>query len=493
MLWSCLSLALLGTISPFPAATPQEEVEHVSPDFRQQLGMRVIRMERAFEVASEERRAASVDQLIETVEDFFSARFQSAAAGLDTATAYLEGRDAPHWSDSLALTCDPWLEEHGESCRVTLAQYYPANIPTDAQYRVMGQDSWQELGTLPRTLSLSLQLAQSTELSEIDEHLTWTIQIRQADGQPTRTEEFRVSRVENFRTRARDVQTVERRWRKEGKTWRSETARLHLELLLALSRGEQQEIWLDGARLLQAAEALVYWSWNEKVEDLPTVADWIRATPQLSGEHLVAWPGQTDQGRRISRIQFPTEIQDGVNLPTVIALHGSGGTENMFFSSYGAGKITGLAREHGFLLLSPRVPSNMDLASYINEAVKHLPIDQNRIYVVGHSMGAGVAQRKIYTRDANFRATALVGGGRESERALHTKHPALWLAAGERDFARGGLTGLSTQLQEAGAEVTFLVYPNCEHLTVMQLALPDVFEWFKKLDDEYLASQASAK
>ena len=64
-------------------------------------------------------------------------------------------------------------------------------------------------------------------------------------------------------------------------------------------------------------------------------------------------------GRRawqLARADYgPRGAAKGKPLPLVIALHGAGGSENMFFDAYGNGKIVDLCRKRGWLLVAPRL------------------------------------------------------------------------------------------------------------------------------------------
>jgi len=76
----------------------------------------------------------------------------------------------------------------------------------------------------------------------------------------------------------------------------------------------------------------------------------------------------------------------------VIALHGAGGDENLFPDGYGAGLITDLADERGFVVASPRTefflanPGAFDALIEVMEA--DYDIDPSRVYAIGHSLGS---------------------------------------------------------------------------------------------------------
>ncbi len=99
-------------------------------------------------------------------------------------------------------------------------------------------------------------------------------------------------------------------------------------------------------------------------------------------------------------------------VPVIVALHGLGATEDSFFDGYGKA-LPALAEEHGYILVAPlgyRVDggygwgvgsapddaaarraselSELDVMQALDQVRSMYNIDSNRIYLMGHSMGA---------------------------------------------------------------------------------------------------------
>lgn len=165
-------------------------------------------------------------------------------------------------------------------------------------------------------------------------------------------------------------------------------------------------------------------------------------------------------------------------LPLVIALHGAGGTEDMYFEAYGAGEALRLARQRGWVLAAP---DDSDAAlDVLADLQQLLPIDRARTYLTGHSMGAGAAWRAAMASPQSFTAVACVAGG--------------WMSMGRPDYSRLGSLPLlsitasldmSRRMAEgtaraalaAGAKVEERLYDDLDHLLVVGCSLPDVFAW----------------
>lgn len=168
------------------------------------------------------------------------------------------------------------------------------------------------------------------------------------------------------------------------------------------------------------------------------------------------------------------------SLPLVIALHGAGGTEDMYFEAYGAGEALRQARQRGWVLAAP---DDSDAAlDVLADLQQLLPIDPSRTYLTGHSMGAGAAWRAAMASPQSFTAVACVAGG--------------WMSMGRPDYSRLGSLPLlsitasldmSRRMAEgtaraalaAGAKVEERLYDDLDHLLVVGCSLPDVFAWLE--------------
>ena len=161
--------------------------------------------------------------------------------------------------------------------------------------------------------------------------------------------------------------------------------------------------------------------------------------------------------------------------PLVIAFHGAGGSENMFFDAYGAGAIVRRCRELGWVLVAPR-GGMTDAAAAVAELTRCLPIDPKRVHLVGHSMGAANAAAAA-AQIPDLAGVALLGGGggiRGRWAAIPT-----FLGAGSADFGLSGVRNTQKILERQNlARLVMREYPDVEHLAVVAVALPDVFDFF---------------
>jgi predicted peptidase len=99
----------------------------------------------------------------------------------------------------------------------------------------------------------------------------------------------------------------------------------------------------------------------------------------------------------------------------LLALHGAGGDENMFIDAYGQGIVARLAAEQGLILVSPTTTPFVQSAAPFDSLLallrREYRIDTTRVFVMGHSMGAGAAASLARARPAQIAAVVCLAGG----------------------------------------------------------------------------------
>lgn len=200
-------------------------------------------------------------------------------------------------------------------------------------------------------------------------------------------------------------------------------------------------------------------------------------TPDRPGDFRLSVP----TGKNIinpCRLLVPKGLNKGKPTPLVVALHGAGGSENLFFEGYGNGHIVKECEKRGWMLLAPRggLLGAAPVAAIIDKLAERYPIDPKRIFLVGHSMGAGQAIELAQQHPGKFAAVASLGGaGRVRKKEPFADLP-VFVGVGDQDFALKGSRALHKALTDAGAKrVTYKEYPDLEHLVIVREALPDVF------------------
>jgi predicted esterase len=163
--------------------------------------------------------------------------------------------------------------------------------------------------------------------------------------------------------------------------------------------------------------------------------------------------------------------------PLLVALHGAGGDERMFFGAYGAGVIRALADTHGIAVATPRAPmSTAALLELVDHLAASAPVDRGRVGLLGHSMGAAVVFRAAQAHPDRFRGVVCLAGscgGGEAD------GPPVLMIAGALDplFRVDLLSGQADALRGAGRSVEFRTLPDEGHTLMVGVALPAAMAW----------------
>ncbi len=202
------------------------------------------------------------------------------------------------------------------------------------------------------------------------------------------------------------------------------------------------------------------------------------------------------------RVYVPTAYRSTEPLPLVVALHGLGGTEDSFFDAYS--RVTPrLAEQHGFLLVSPlgfRVDgfygspimgvgdaeakrrtalSEKDVMEVLARMKAQYAVDESRIYLIGHSMGA-IGTWALGAKYPDIWAALVPFSGVGSPLSV-AKMKAIpqYVVHGDADptVNVNGSRVMVAALKAAGATVTYVEVPGGNHSDVVVPHLPKAFEF----------------
>jgi predicted esterase len=407
---------------------------------------------------------------------FFALRLGDAGRAITEARfalrASMPPTDDERWAGSLCLEPDSRLIDiRGTGLPVRLAAFYKteAKKPENATSRLVLVGSPESrveapIGSMPMTLTVPLRgLAPG-------EHVL-SAEIRSGD-KILATVSQTIAVVDRLDGRLTALKRTISGWPEAGAsvTVDRESARGQLRMLESLAAKMTLESDFPAATMLSNLEAQV------------RAAD--RSQPYLGKDRAgQAWVTVvTKSGRRVTtRVFVPDAAPLGIPLPIVVALHGAGGSENMFFESYGHGAIVDRCRERGWLLVAPRSTPFVGppVADLIDELAKLYSVDLKRVMLIGHSMGAGQAVASASSEPTRYAAVAALGGGGSIQPSPSLKHLPFFVGIGSEDFALKGSKSLAQSLERAGVEtVIFREYATIEHLAIVQVALPDVFRFF---------------
>lgn len=176
----------------------------------------------------------------------------------------------------------------------------------------------------------------------------------------------------------------------------------------------------------------------------------------------------------------------GRTYPLVIDLHGSGwlGHKISFKERTGPAGPT-----FGVTPIDMGGPWQIDfLNAYLDELLAILPVDRDRVYVEGHSLGAMATWEWALDNPERFAAISPRSGIGEPYRAPRLKNVPSWVIHGENDgvIPYGFAEQMVSALQSQGAAVRFSLLKGGEHNMPPDLDQKQVLGWYLRQTRSHL-------
>ncbi len=472
-------LSLIGSFASGQApssaepSTPSSSAPLRFAENRYELGRRTRALERAWmNCRDADRRAAAIPRVQTAVLGFFSGNTRLVAETLDETTTALQGQtpdSADRWAAALAITPARALIDLREpALEVTVTALYEPSVPRPDLVLRLTLGKTVMTVPLPAATPLPHRVRVACERAAQDMDTGLEIAVGTPDRPARHMWRVGVSRVRDLARRLAALETalttVGPAALPDGFDIERATLTTRLKLLKALRDNPPLETDLAAVRLLRDAEQLVAA---------------LRAAPPRST--LTALTGDVLLGCPTATGILPVRALANPTAPVLImAFHGAGGSENMFFDGYGDGEIVRLCRARGWALACPRVTSPLDDYSAVVERLPARLAPQARhIFLVGHSLGA-VTTLVVATKYAGRLAGIAPISGRAPWTTGALKALPTFVAAGTKDFSRPGSEQLAERLRAQETPTMFKLY-EAEHLLVVPDALPDIFNWMDAL------------
>jgi len=158
--------------------------------------------------------------------------------------------------------------------------------------------------------------------------------------------------------------------------------------------------------------------------------------------------------------------------PLLLFLHGSDerGNDLNLLKRNGPPSFLDNKPNFPFIVVSPQCPENgnwdtQNLLTLLDHIEDTLPIDKNKIYVTGLSMGGFGTWNLAQAAPERFAVIAPICGGGNLERLCIMRDVPVWAFHGAKDTAvpYEESERLVQQLKEFGADVKFTLYPDAAH------------------------------
>jgi len=202
------------------------------------------------------------------------------------------------------------------------------------------------------------------------------------------------------------------------------------------------------------------------------------------------------------RVYVPKGYSATKATPLVVALHGLGGNEDGFFDNYSQ-LPPQLAEKHGFLLVAPlgyrrdgfygsgmmggsdaasrrrREYSEKDVLEVLRLMRAGYNVDESRIYLMGHSMGAIGTWALASKFPQTWAAAVAFSGVGAATLAEPMKAIAHFVVHGDADNTVNvsGSRNMVAALKNAGANVTYIEVAGGSHTDMVVPNLPQAFEF----------------
>lgn len=179
-------------------------------------------------------------------------------------------------------------------------------------------------------------------------------------------------------------------------------------------------------------------------------------------------------------------------LPMIVFLHGAGerGTDIEKVKVHGPPKLVETKKDFPFIVLSPQCLEGdrwnaHALAALVDEVAAKHPVDKDRIYLTGLSMGGYGTWDLAQAYPDKFAAIAPICGGNDINAWMSAKikHLPVWAFHGALDqvVPVGQTAMIVNALKSMEADVKFTVYPELGHDSwTVTYDNPRLYEWFLK-------------
>jgi predicted peptidase len=202
------------------------------------------------------------------------------------------------------------------------------------------------------------------------------------------------------------------------------------------------------------------------------------------------------------RVYVPKAYASSKAMPLVIALHGLGANEDSFFDSY-AQLAPQLAEKYGFLMAAPLgfrrdgfygsgimgagdaasrrrgEHSEKDVLEVLRLMKAAYNVDESRIYLMGHSMGAIGTWALGAKYPQTWAALVAFSGVGAASLADNMKALPQFVVHGDNDNTVNvsGSRNMVAALKKLNANVTYIEVPGGSHTDVVVPNLPQAFEF----------------
>ena len=215
-----------------------------------------------------------------------------------------------------------------------------------------------------------------------------------------------------------------------------------------------------------------------------------------TGKYATQWTGSFEKGDFEGKLPFqlrvPEDLQKNAKVPLLIFLHGSGerGNDNQKQLKHDPTKLApaDVFAKNPMIVLAPQCPNDAfwngptleALIHLVKDLQKELPVDPDRIYLTGLSMGGYGTWGALALEPKLFAAAVPICGGGDPGAAKKFAKVPIWAFHSDGDpvVSVEGSRAMIAALKKAGGEPKYTEYPNKQHDSWTQTYKnPEMWEW----------------
>jgi predicted peptidase len=220
------------------------------------------------------------------------------------------------------------------------------------------------------------------------------------------------------------------------------------------------------------------------------LAGCVSLTSSFQGQRAESLMRRVSSVKKIQYLLFvPAGVhgRGGPKLPLLIFLHGSGeaGTDLNKLKVQGPPKIVESRPDFPFIVASPQTPDDdlFDpgaLDALLDELIERLPVDPDRVYLTGLSLGGEWTYGWASLRPERFAAIAPVSGEWTTAVDCRLKHVPVWAFHGAKDdvVPITADEAMISAINACGGDAHMTVYPDSGHDAWTQAyATEELYTW----------------
>ena len=194
------------------------------------------------------------------------------------------------------------------------------------------------------------------------------------------------------------------------------------------------------------------------------------------------------QGRLLLFLPAGFKAHGAQRYPLLIFLHGSGesGDDLEKVKTNGPPKLVATRPDFPFIVAAPQAPSAIErfdtptLNAMLDELLAQLPVDRDRVYLTGLSMGGEWSYGWASENPERFAAIAPVSGLWNPAVACRLKAIPVWAFHGAKDdvVPLAGDQAMIDAIRACGGNARFTVYPDAGHdAWTVTYANQELYDW----------------